>query len=151
MYSVVFFFALFCSHTFMYYTIFFLSNRTFDIVSVRTVKRVLSFSLSVNVYCWNWTHTASRWEKHPKKRQWKIYKTQLRNKNSPKRISRWYTHSGKQDYIQTEWIECTNEWKKCNPSFCICRFESQFYNKLHSFLCSSLILLLCQNHQRNSV
>lgn len=63
----LFFFALFCSHTFMYYTIFFLSNRTFDIVSVRTVKRVLSFSLSVNVYCWNWTHTASRWEKHQKK------------------------------------------------------------------------------------
>lgn len=57
-------------------------------------------------------HTLHPGGRSTKKRQWEIYKTPLRNKNSPKRISRWYTHSSKQDYIQTEWIECTNEWKK---------------------------------------
>lgn len=59
-------------------------------------------------------HTLHPGGRSTKKRQWEIYKTPLRNKNSPKRISRWYTHSSKQDYIQTEWIEFTNEWKKMN-------------------------------------
>lgn len=72
-------FVLF-AHVYVLYDLFFVKSNIWYSFGTYCEKGALLFSLSVNVYCWNWTHTASRWEKHQKKAMGNIQNANAKQK-----------------------------------------------------------------------
>lgn len=149
--QLFFFFALFCSHTFMYYTIFFfVKSNIWYSFGTYCEKGALLFSLCKCILLKLNTHCIQVGEA-PKKGNGKYTKRHCETKTHQNGYHVDIRIVANRITFKRNGLNVQTNGKKCNPSFCVCRFESQFYNKLHSFLCSSLILLLCQNHQRNFV